>query len=69
MEKIRIFIKDLFFIKLVWVIWFLIKNKGHFEIDMQKDSFNNNYYVDRDNEDNYIKTDIINLIDDIFWCN
>ena len=61
--------KNLFFIQLVWVIWFLIKNKGHFEIDMQSDSFDNNYYVDRDYKDNYIKTNIFNLIGDIFWCN
>ena len=54
--------KNLFFIQLVWVIWFLIKNKGHFKIDMQSDSFDNNYYVDRDNEDNYIKTNIFNRI-------
>ena len=25
---------------LIWVICFLIKNKGHFEIDMQDDTFN-----------------------------
>ena len=61
--------KNLFFIQLVWVIWFLIKNKGHFEINMNKEDFTLNYYVDRDDYDNIIKTDIFSLIGDIFWCN
>ena len=54
---------------LVWVIFFLIKNKGQFEIDMQEPSFNNDYWVDKDNEDFYIKTSIQDLIDDIYFCN
>ena len=54
---------------LIWVLFFLIKNKGHFEIDMQEDFFDNDYYVDRDNEDNYIKTSFWNLICDIYECN
>ena len=41
---------------LFWVIFFLIKNKGCFEIDMQKPNFNNEYYVDKDGEDFYINT-------------
>lgn len=54
---------------LVWVIFFLIKNKGQFEIDMQEPSFGNDYWVDKDNEDFYIKTSIQDLIDDIYECN
>ena len=54
---------------LVWVIFFLIKNKGHFEIDMQSDCFDKDYYVDTDNEDNYIKTTLYDLIGDIYCCN
>lgn len=52
--------------KLFWVIIFLIKNKGHFKINMQTDYFTNDYYIDNDNEDNYIKTNFIDLVDDIF---
>lgn len=66
--KTKWFVRDLFFIKLIWVISFLIKNKGYFEIDMQEPSFNDNYYVDNDNEDHYIKTSFIDLIDDIYSC-
>lgn len=54
---------------LIWVICFLIKNKGHFEIDMQDDTFNDNYWIDKDNEDNYIKTSFWDLIEDIYECN
>ena len=54
---------------LVWVIFFLIKNKGQFEIDMQEPSFNSDYWVDKDNEDFYIKTSFQDLIDDIYECN
>lgn len=54
---------------LVWVIFFLIKNKGHFEIDMQDDTFDKNYYIDKDNEDNYIKTSFWDLVCDIYECN
>lgn len=59
--------KNIFY--LIWVIFFLIKNKGQFEIDMQEPSFNNDYWVDKDNEDFYIKTSIQDLIDDIYECN
>ena len=59
MEKIKIIIR---------VILYLIKTKGYFEIDMQEDSFDNNYFVDRDNEDNYIKTSLWDLIEDIYYC-
>ena len=52
--------------KLFWVVIFLIKNKGHFYIVMQDDCFTNDYFVDNDNGDNYIKTNFINLVDDIF---
>ena len=61
--------KDLFLVQLVWVIWFLIKNKGHFEINMNKYDFTPDYYVDRDDYDNIIKTDFFSLIADIFWYN
>lgn len=54
---------------LFWVIFFLIKNKGYFEIDMQEDTFNENYWIDKDNEDNYIKTSFWDLIEDIYECN
>ena len=59
--------RNLFY--LVWVIFFLIKNKGQFEIDMQEPSFNSDYWVDKDNEDFYIKTSFQDLIDDIYECN
>ena len=59
MEKIKI---------IIGVILYLIKTKGYFEIDMQEDSFDNNYFVDRDNEDNYIKTSLWDLIEDIYYC-
>lgn len=51
------------------VIFFLIRNKGQFEIDMQEDTFNENYWIDKDNEDNYIKTSFLDLIIDIYACN
>lgn len=54
---------------MIWVICFLIKNKGHFEIDMQSDCFDKDYYVDKDSEDNYIKTTLYDMIDDIYECN
>ena len=54
---------------LFWVLFFLIKSKGHFEIDMMEDFFDKDYYVDKDNEDNYIKTTFWNLICDIYECN
>lgn len=54
---------------LFWVIFFLIRNKGQFEIDMQEDTFNENYWIDKDNEDNYIKTSFWDLIIDIYDCN
>lgn len=60
-EKIKI---------LVWVSFYLIKNKGQFEIDMQEPSFIfDKYFVDHDNEDFYIKTSFWNLIEDIYYCN
>lgn len=59
MEKIKI---------IIGVILYLIKTKGCFKIDMQEDSFDNNYFVDRDNEDNYIKTSLWDLIEDIYYC-
>ena len=59
MEKIKI---------IIGVILYLIKTKGYFKIDMQEDSFDNNYFVDRDNEDNYIKTSLWDLIEDIYYC-
>lgn len=54
---------------LFWVIFFLIKNKGRFEIDMQKPDFNNEYYVDKDGEDFYINTTFWGIIIDIYACN
>lgn len=66
--KTKWFVRDLFIVKLVWVTCFLIKNKGHFEIDMQEPSFNDEYYVDNDNEDNYIKTSFRDIIEDIYYC-
>ena len=54
---------------LFWVIFFLIKNKGHFEIDMQDDTFREDYWIDKDNEDNYIKTSFWDIIEDIYECN
>mgnify|MGYP003541455852 CR=1 FL=1 len=63
------FIENIFLIRIIWVICFLIKNRGMFEINIQSDSFNNDYFVDTDNEDNFIRTDILQLINDIFWYN
>ena len=53
---------------LMWVIFFLIKNKGHFEIVMQDDSFNNSYWIYKDGEDNIIKTSFWDIIEDIYEC-
>lgn len=63
------FIENIFLIRILWVVLFLIKNKGMFEINIQSNSFNNDYFVDTDNGDNFIRTDILQLIDDIFYCN
>lgn len=62
---IRIF-KNIWMI--IWVIGFLIKYKGHFEIFMPKDNFNHNYYIDieDDGESFYIYTSIQQLIKDIY---
>lgn len=54
---------------LMWVLFFLLKNKGHFEIVMQDDSFNDDYWVYKDGEDNIIKTSFLDIIDDIYECN
>ena len=55
---------------LIWVICFLIKNKGHFEIVMQDDSFDDdNYWIYKDGEDNIIKTSFWDIIEDIYACN
>lgn len=54
---------------LMWVLFFLLKNKGHFEIVMQDDSFNDDYWVYKDGEDNIIKTSFWDIIDDIYECN
>ena len=54
---------------LFWVLFFLIRNKGYFEIDMQEDTFRENYWVDKDNEDIYIKTSFWDIIEDIYECN
>ena len=54
---------------LMWVLFFLLKNKGHFEIVMQDDSFNDDYWVYKDSEDNIIKTSFWDIIDDIYECN
>lgn len=59
-EKIKI---------IIWVTFYLIKNKGIFRIDMQEPSFNDNYWVDNDNEDFYIKTSFWDIIEDIYFCN
>lgn len=59
-EKIKI---------IIWVTFYLIKNKGQFRIDMQEPSFNDNYWVDNDNEDFYIKTSFWDIIEDIYFCN
>ena len=59
--------KNIFY--LIWVIFFLIKNKGFFEIVMQDDSFNDNYWIYKDNEDNIIKTSFWDIIEDIYVCN
>lgn len=57
-------------IKLViYFIYYIIKNKGSINIVMQEDSFNKDYYVNKDNEDFIIQTTLINLLDDIYECN
>lgn len=65
----NLFLTFQFIQALVWVIFFLLKNKGYFEIDMQSDCFDKDYYVDIDNEDHYIKTTLYDLISDIYCCN
>ena len=59
-EKIKI---------IIWVIFYLIKNKGQFRIDMQKQSFNDNYWIDKYDDDFYIKTSFWDIIEDIYFCN
>lgn len=54
---------------LMWVIFFLIRNKCHFEIVMQDDSFNDDYWVYKDGEDNIIKTSFWDIVEDIYECN
>lgn len=51
-----------------WVIGFLIKYKGHFEIFMSKDTFDKKHYIDieDDGESFYIYTSIQQLIKDIY---
>ena len=54
---------------LFWVLFFLIKSNGHFEIVMQDDSFSDDYWVYKDGEDNIIKTSFWDIIEDIYECN
>lgn len=54
---------------LIWVILYLIKNKGRFEINMQVFDFNSKYYVEIDNGDFYINTSIKQLLYDIYIYN
>ena len=54
---------------LIWVTLYLIKNKGKFEIVMQDDSFNDDYWVYKDGEDNIIKTSFWDIVEDIYECN
>lgn len=54
---------------IIYLIHYLIKNKGSINIVMQEDSFCKNYYVSKDNEDFIIQTTLIDLIDDIYECN
>ena len=65
----NLFLNFQFIKAFVWVIFFLIKNKGSFEIVMQDDSFNDDYWVYKDGEDNIIKTSFWDIIDDIHECN
>ena len=65
----NLFLNFQFIKAFVWVIFFLIKNKGYFEIVMQDDSFNDDYWVYKDGEDNIIKTSFWDIIDDIHECN
>ena len=65
----NLFLNFQFIKAFVWVIFFLIKSKGHFEIVMQDDSFNDDYWVYKDGEDNIIKTSFWDIIDDIHECN
>ena len=65
----NLFLTFQFIKELVWVIFFLIKNKGHFEIVMQDDNFNDSYWIYKDNEDNIIKTSFLDIVDDIYECN
>ena len=36
---------------------------------MQDDTFNDSYWIDKDNDDNYIKTSFWDLVEDIYECN
>lgn len=62
---IRIF-KNIWMI--IWVIGFLIKYKGQFEIFMSKDTFDKKHYIDieDDGESFYVYTSIQQLIKDIY---
>lgn len=54
---------------IIYFIYYIIKNKGSINIVMQEDSFDKDYYVNKDNEDFIIQTTLINLLDDIYECN
>lgn len=54
---------------IIFVIKYLIRNKGNINFVMQEDFFNENYYVDNDNEDFTIQTTLKDIIGDIYYCN
>lgn len=63
-------IKFTIMIKLViYLIYYLIKNKGSINIVMQEDNFCKDYYINKDNEDYTLQTTLIDLICDIYECN
>lgn len=62
--------KNWFFFKLVWVIFFLIKHKGYFEIWVEKSPFYKDFQLDMQDEgDYYFYTSISSLIKEIYEYN
>lgn len=53
----------------IFVIKYLIRNKGNINIVMQKDEFNKNYHVYKDDMDFIVQTTLKDFIGDIYCCN
>ena len=65
MKKIKKIFKG--FLIVIWVIIFLIKHKGHFEIWIANEQYNKDYFIDMQKDgDCYFYTSIQTLIKDIY---